>query len=180
MVNHDNHLIQTFRFQVKLRKSPEAISGESQTGLNRLPNDSANGDVLGNGAFQEISGLEITMDVQDYLEGGRNDGIVRLSGRARYPPLTLKRGMFYSVDTNEPATLNKDLWNWIQHTVAGKRPISRYDGVIEVLGKGEQVVASWEFDRGLPTRIRGPELNAKTGEIAIEEMQITHEGLRLV
>lgn len=178
MVNNVDYLIQTFRFQVKLRKSLEVTPGESETGLTPPPKDLEKGPVpFHKCAFQEISGLEITMEVQDYLEGGRNDGVIRLSGRARYPPLTLKRGMFY---TNEPANLNKDLWNWIQHTVAGKRPISRYDGVIEVLGKGEQVVASWEFDRGLPTRIRGPELNAKTGEIAIEEMQITHEGLRLV
>jgi len=42
------------------------------------------------------------------------------------------------------------------------------------------VRATWMFDRGLPAKIRGPELNAKTGEIAIEELTIAHEGLRLL
>ena len=36
------------------------------------------------------------------------------------------------------------------------------------------------FDRGLPSKVTGPALNAKTGEIAIEELHIVHEGLRLV
>jgi phage tail-like protein len=103
--------MQTFRFQVKLRKSPEAQLGESQTGVTRVAEDSVGSAALGNGAFQEVSGLEITMDVQEYLEGGRNDGIVRLAGRAQYLPITLKRGMFYSNDSNGTATLNKDLWN---------------------------------------------------------------------
>jgi phage tail-like protein len=60
------------------------------------------------------------------------------------------------------------------------RPVRRYDGLIEVMSTGDNVVARWEFDRGLPARIKGPELNAKTGEIAIEELHIAHEGLRLV
>ena len=44
----------------------------------------------------------------------------------------------------------------------------------------EEVVATWQFERGVPAKVRGPELNAKTGEIAIEELHIAHEGLRLV
>ena len=57
----------------------------------------------------------------------------------------------------------------------------RYDGLVEVLGaNNEDVVATWQFERGVPARVRGPELNARTGEIAIEELHIAHEGLRLV
>ena len=44
----------------------------------------------------------------------------------------------------------------------------------------EKVAATWVFERGLPARIKGPDLNAKTGEVAIEELHIAHEGLRLV
>jgi phage tail-like protein len=42
------------------------------------------------------------------------------------------------------------------------------------------VVARWAFVRGLPAKVTGPQLNARTGEIAIEELHILHEGLRLV
>jgi phage tail-like protein len=101
--------------------------------------------------------------------------VVRHVGRARFQPIVLKRGMLYSGNQ-----VNRELWNWLQGLLAGVRPVTRYDGVIEVMSTGEDVVARWEFERGLPARVRGPELNGKTGEIAIEELHIAHEGLRIL
>jgi phage tail-like protein len=165
-----DQLLRSFRFQIKLRKSPEVESGSQS------PDDSPSGSQLGDGAFQECSGLEVEMDVQEYQEGGRNDGVIRRVGRGKYSPVVLKRGMFFSAG----GEVNRDLWSWLQDIVAGKRPVARYDGVIQVMSSGEDVVATWVFDRGLPQKVRGPELNAKTGEVAIEELHIAHEGLRLV
>jgi len=131
---------------------------------------------LGDGGFQECTGLELSMDVQELNEGGRNDGVVRLVGRGKYSPITLKRGMLAPAD----GTVRNDLWAWIQQTLSGERPVRRYDGVIEVLdGASARTVATWVFDRGLPQKVGGPQLNAKSGEIAIEELTILHEGLRL-
>jgi len=77
-------------------------------------------------------------------------------------------------------TIENELWSWIQDVLSGVRPVARYDGVIEVLSNdGNDTVATWVFDRGLPAKIAGPQLNAKTGDIAIEELTIAHEGLRL-
>jgi phage tail-like protein len=163
-------LLRAFRFQVRLRKSPAGESGS------QAPNDSPTGSDLGDGAFQECSGLGIDMDVQEYLEGGRNDGVIKNVGRAKYNPIVLKRGMFYG----QSGSSNRDLWNWIQGVVSGRRPVARYDGVIKVFSSGEELSATWVFDRGLPMKITGPELNAKTGEVAIEELHIAHEGLRLI
>jgi phage tail-like protein len=131
---------------------------------------------LGDGGFQECTGLEIDLDVQEYYEGGRNDGVVRRVGRAKYQNIVLKRGMFYG----NSGGVNQVLWNWLQGVATGTRPVSRYDGTVQVMSVGDTVAATWTFDRGLPAKIRGPELNAKTGEVAIEELTITHEGLRLV
>jgi phage tail-like protein len=139
-------------------------------------NKSGAGDLLGDGGFQECSGLEIEMDVQELVEGGRNDGIIRRVGRGKYTNLVLKRGMIFP----DGGTVNDELWNWLQGVLSGVRPVARYDGTVEVLDPtGVDVVATWEFDRGLPAKISGPQLNAKTGEIAIEELTIAHEGLRL-
>ena len=169
--------LRAFRFNLKLRRSPDERSGLSPTGETNVAAESENGAALGDGAFQEVSGLEVELDITEYLEGGRNDGVIRQIGRAKYVPLVLKRGMFHS-----PAgVLNGALWQWLQSISAGTRPIPRYDGIVEVWGKNEgEVVATWEFERGVPARVRGPELNARTGEIAIEELHIAHEGLRLV
>lgn len=165
-------LVCAFRFRVQLLRSPAAIAGAAPTdGTPTAPSGAA----LGDGAFAECSGLDVEMDVQDHLEGGRNDGVIRRVGRARYQPLVLKRGMFTAAD----GRLNRDLWDWLQGIVAGRRPVVRYDGIVEVLDVDE-VVARWVFERGLPARLAGPQLNARTGEVAIEELTIAHEGLRLV
>ncbi len=154
-------LLRNFRFQVQLALVPG--SGPPGTAAR-----------LGDGAFQDCSGLEVEMDVQEYLEGGRNDGVIRRVGRGKYGPLVLKRGMFYG-----DGQVNRDLWRWLQSIVSGERPVARYNGTVQVMGAGSDVVATWSFDRGLPSKIRGPELNAKTGDVAIEELTIAHEGLRL-
>lgn len=131
---------------------------------------------LGDGGFQECTGLDIEMDVQEVMEGGRNDGTVRLAGRGKYSNIVLKRGMLFPDD----GAVYSELWGWLQGILSGVRPVARYDGMIEVLSPdGEDTVATWTFDRGLPSKIAGPQLNAKTGEIAIEELTIAHEGLRL-
>ena len=134
---------------------------------------------LGDGAFQECAGLDVEMDVVELLEGGRNDGVIRRVGRGKYTNITLKRGMLFP----SGGTVNNELWGWLQGILEGQRPVRRYDGVIEILdGRGQaagQVVATWVFDRGLPSKVMGPQLNAKSGEIAIEELTIAHEGLRL-
>ncbi len=165
-----DQLLRSFRFHVKLSKSPAVQSGS------QVPTDKPTGTALGDGAFQECSGLEVEMDVQEYLEGGRNDGVIKRVGRAKYNAIVLKRGMFYG----SGGAANSDLWRWIQGVVAGELPVTRYDGTITVMSSGEKAAATWVFDRGLPMKIRGPELNAKTGEVAIEELHIAHEGLRLV
>jgi phage tail-like protein len=169
--------VRAFRFGVTLRRSPDEAAGQQPTGATEVAEESAGGAVLGDGAFQEVTGLEVELDIVDHLEGGRNDGVIRQVGRAKYVPLVLKRGMF----TSAQGRLNGELWHWLQSIAAGTRPVPRYDGIVEVYGRNTgQVVATWQFERGVPARLRGPELNGRTGEIAIEELHIAHEGLRLV
>ena len=158
----DLPLLRGFRFWVVLTKT-ESGNPEQR-------------EYFGDGAFQECGGLQIELDVQEYVEGGRNDGVVRQVGRAKYQNIVLKRGMFY----NESGEVNRDLWKWLQGIASGERPVVRYDGVVTVMKVGYEVGAKWEFYRGLPVQVRGPELNAKTGEVGIEELHIAHEGLRMV
>lgn len=131
---------------------------------------------LGDGAFAECTGLDVEMDVGEYVEGGRNNGVLQRAGRVKVSRITLRRGMLYPPG----GTVASDLWHWFQDVVDGIRPIRRYDGTVSVLDDGGRAVAIWAFSRGLPAKLVGPQLNAKTGEIAIEELQIAHEGLRLV
>ncbi len=160
-------LLRTFLFNVRLTLTPRPS-----------PDDPTLTTPFTDGGFQEVTGLEIELDVQEYLEGGRNDGITRRVGRAKYQPIVLKRGMFYG----DSGTVNRALWQWLQSIASGVRPVPRCDGMIQVMREtaaASEVAAVWTFDRGLPVRVRGPQFNAKTGEIAIEELHVAHEGLRL-
>ena len=153
------HLVQTFRFKVSLT----ANVGQPAT--------------LGDGLFSECSGLDLEADVREYQEGGRNDGVVRRVGRAKLVPLVLKRGMFLS---GEDRVADDALWRWMTAMLDGTLPVPRYDGVVSVLTRdGLHEVARWVFDRGLPMKVTGPTLDARTGQIAVEELHIAHEGLRL-
>ena len=164
-------LLRSFNFEISLFSSLPIIEGSDI----RPSGPDRSGVKLGDGAFQECSGLEVEMDVQEYLEGGRNDGVIRRVGRAKFQNIVLKRGMLMTSESS----VNRELWNWFNAIVSGVRPVRRYDGIIEVWDVGPTPVASWIFHRGLPAKIVGPQLNAKTGEVAIEELHIAHEGLRL-
>jgi phage tail-like protein len=115
------------------------------------------------------------MDVGEYVEGGRNNGVLQRAGRSKVSRITLRRGMLHPPE----GTVNSELWQWFQDVVDGVRPIRRYDGTVKVLDEHDHAVATWTFIRGLPAKLVGPQLNARTGEVAIEELQIAHEGLRL-
>ncbi|MFT3971755.1 MAG: phage tail protein [Micropruina sp.] len=129
------------------------------------------------GRFAECSGLELEADIKEYLEGGHNDGVIRQVGRVKLSPIVLKRGMF---SANPRAAANTDLWQWLTRMVSGALPVSRYDGRIQIYDPAlRTALATWTFDRGLPQKVTGPTLNAKTGEIAIEELHIVHQGLRM-
>lgn len=156
-------LLRSFRFRVTLTLHEPAGSAPDQ---------------LGTGGFQECSGLDIELDVQELQEGGRNDGVVRQVGRAKYSNLVLKRGMLIP---DGSSAADRGLWTWLQGIASGERPVPRYDGVVQVLPPdGGEPLASWAFDRGLPAKLTGPQLHAQTGQIAIEELHIAHEGLRMV
>jgi phage tail-like protein len=154
-----SELLRAFRFEITLAPS------------------AGGGPPLGDGGFQECTGLELAADVREYLEGGRNDGVVRRVGRVKLSTLVLKRGMFAPAPDGYA---NTDLWSWLTDVVRGVRPVRRYDGDITVQSvDGTSAMAVWHFTRGLPLKVTGPTLNAQTGEVALEELHIAHEGLHL-
>ncbi|KRB43005.1 phage tail protein [Terrabacter sp. Root181] len=160
-------LARTFQFRVTLTQSPAVppVGGTDQ------PSQSG---VFTDGAFAECTGLDMEMDVGEYVEGGRNNGILQHLGRTKTSRITLRRGMLFPIG----GRVNAELWQWFQDVVDGVRPLRRYDGTISILDDGDRAVATWRFVRGLPAKLVGPQLNAATGAVAIEELQIAHEGLR--
>jgi phage tail-like protein len=119
-------------------------------------------------AFSECDGLEMTMEVKTIREGGANGRQIRLAGPVNYSSLILRRGM----------TPSFDLWDWFAATV--QNPSLRGDGGVLVLGADRSVKAHFALTRCLPAKLKAPALNAKDGMVAVEELQLAYETLRLV
>jgi phage tail-like protein len=146
------HPFTAFNFQVNVR-----VSGMSS------PN-------LASAAFSECDGLEMSMEPKTIREGGRNSGPVHMAGPVSYGQLTLKRGM----------TLNVDLWRWFERVNSAGNGGLR--GTAEVVMLAADGTEQLRFRLGgcLPVKLKGSALNAKEGQIAIEEMQVAYESLELL
>ena len=129
------------------------------------------GGTLANAAFSECDGLEMSMEPKTIREGGRNSGPVHLSGAVSYGQLTLKRGM----------TANLDLWKWFERVNArGNGGLRGTAEVVMLAGDGTTEQLRFRLGGCLPVKLKGSPLNAKDGQIAVEEMQVAYESLELL
>jgi len=119
-------------------------------------------------SFSECDGLEMTLEVKTIREGGNNGVQVKLAGPAAYGQLTLKRGM----------TDGFDLWKWFERSI--REPRTRASGEVVIYGQdGQTRQATFALTRCLPVKLKAPPLNAREGIVAIEELQVAYESLRL-
>lgn len=119
------------------------------------------------GGFSECTGLEMTMEIHEYKEGGVNDYVHKFATRVNYTNITLKRGIGFS----------DELWNWYYDYVQAKG--KRRDGIITLMNEMGIQAKVWMFKRGIPSKWTGPSFNATQNGIAIETLEIAHEGLEL-
>jgi phage tail-like protein len=123
-------------------------------------------DGIAHAVFSEVTGLESETAVIEYRAGGEN--VVRkLPGLTKFGNITLKRGI----------TQDAELWNWRKSIVDGN--IDRRNGSIVLLDDNRSPVVRWNFHNGWICKWEGPALSAKSNEVAIETMEIAHEGLEL-
>ena len=120
------------------------------------------------GGFSECSGLESALEIEEYKEGGNNVATLKFVTRGKTSPIVLKRGV----------TTNDDLWAWHSSFVLGHG--KRRDGLIVLHNELREPVKAWAFHRGIPTKYSGPTLNASDSTVALEQLEITHEGLALI
>ncbi len=117
------------------------------------------------GGFSECTGLDIVLDVEEYREGGRNGEVLLFPTRVTWPHITLKKGM----------SLGTELWDWHYGFAEGRG--KRRDGVIALLDDRKLPGHIWYFRRGLPVKYAGPSLNAGQSGVAVESIEIAHEGI---
>jgi phage tail-like protein len=118
-------------------------------------------------AFHEASGLDSTIDVIEHREG--NDPVMRkYPGQVKYSNLTLKWGI--ASDT--------DLYAWHQQWAIGDPAAKRLTGSVVLYDRqGKTELARWNFVNAWPAKWTGPTFNAESNDIAIETLELAHEGI---
>jgi phage tail-like protein len=122
-------------------------------------------DGIARAAFHECSGFDSTIDVLEHREGGENTTPRKLPGQTKYSNITLKRGI----------TDDKELYEW--HRAAIQGALERKNGSIVLLDRAGKEVARWNFVRAWPVKWTGPSLSAEGNDVAIEQLDLAHEGI---
>jgi len=124
------------------------------------------------GAFRECSGLGSENEVvEDKASGPDGKPIVKkIPGNLKWGNITLKQGI----------TDDMDMWKWRALVESGKVADARKNGAIIMFSHDGKPIARWEFINAWPCKINGPSINAGSNEVAVEELEIAHEGYKRV
>ena len=120
------------------------------------------------GAFSEASGLTADGDPVDYREGtDLQQNVRKLVGLRKYTNIMLKRGY----------TADKALWRWYANIVAGQP--DRRNVTIVLMNEARQPVLRWHAENAWINKIEGPAFKAAGNEVAMESVELVHEGLTI-
>ncbi|WP_127582970.1 phage tail protein [Paenibacillus koleovorans] len=115
--------------------------------------------------FSEVSGFDASIDVVEYREGTDVITPRKLPGLAKYGNISLKWG----------ATDSMDLYDWIQECIEGT--VSRKTVTIIAINEEGDDVATWQVIEAWPAKYTAPDFNATASEVAIELLELAHEGM---
>jgi phage tail-like protein len=123
--------------------------------------------------FAECTGLNIETKVFEYKEGGNNATTLKFPEPSSFGNVTLKRGV----------TNSNELIEWQLDVVSGtfgknSRASSPSIAIVLLNEKGEDV-RRWNLIRAFPVKWIGPDLKASASEVAIESLELAHEGIQI-
>jgi phage tail-like protein len=114
--------------------------------------------------FQQVSGLEITVETTEYNEGGRPSPL-KIPGLVKYSDITLRYGVI-----RDP-----ELFRWIKAVIDGD--VQRRDGSILQYDATGTEVYRWNFFDAWPTKLTAGEFNAQTSSVMVDVLVLAHERL---
>lgn len=122
--------------------------------------------------FSECSGLEVKLKTELVRQGGQNEFTHVLPGRIEYGNLVLKRGF----------AVNSELFSWCMSALnrQGKR-LERKDVTVSLVApsrEGMKSLFQWTFLGAYPVKWTGPAFKASDNGVAMETLELAHEGLR--
>lgn len=126
-------------------------------------------------SFQEVSGLEASMETETIIEGGNNLFTHKLPVRQSYGNLTLSKGVVRETD---------DFYQWISSVLLEQETISNsfHENLrsisIDLMSPGDQTeVRSWQIVNAYPVKWSISSLNAEESKITIESVELAFQYL---
>lgn len=117
--------------------------------------------------FMEVSGLDIEIEAVSFREGSSpDDSFRKVPGLRKFSDITLKRGITKG---------DNEFFEWINTKQIGT--IERRDVTISLLNEQHNPVVVWKVKNAFPVHYYGPVLSANNGDVAIETLVLTHEGI---
>ncbi|MDR1669894.1 MAG: phage tail protein [Oscillospiraceae bacterium] len=116
--------------------------------------------------FSEITGFDASIDIVEYREGNMTPPTpIKLPGLRKYSNIVFKWGL----------TSSMDAYNWMSPSF--ETDIERKTVSVTLLNENGEEVATWQIVQAWPVKYTGPEFNATSSEVAIEQLELAHEGL---
>jgi phage tail-like protein len=121
-------------------------------------------------AFQEVTGLEVEAQVIEYRHGNSKAfSTIKMPGIVKSGNVTLKKGVFGKDDK---------FWAWFNE---GKMNlIQRRTVTIKLLDQDAKPTMTWTLANAWPAKITSTDLKAEGNEVAVETLEIAHEGITIV
>lgn len=120
-------------------------------------------------SFQEVSGLDVQSEEIKYRHGDSPEfSVIKMPGMKKVGNVTMKKGTFKS---------DNKFWDWFNQIKMNT--IKRLPVTISLLDETGAPTMVWTLNNAWPTKITGTDLKAEGNEVAIETIEIVHEGLTI-
>ncbi len=120
-------------------------------------------------SFQEVSGLDIQSEEIKYRHGDSPQfSVIKMPGMKKFGNVTMKKGIFKG---------DNKFWQWFNQIEMNN--IKRLPVTISLLDEKGKAVMVWTLTNAWPTKITGTDLKSEGNEVAIETIEIVHEGLTI-
>jgi len=119
--------------------------------------------------FTEVSGLDVETEIIEYRHGASPEySKIKMPGMQKFSNITLKRGTFKS---------DNEYYDW--YNTINLNKVDRRDITISLLNEEHEPVVTWKIKNAWPLKVQSTDLKGDGNEVAIESMELAHEGLSI-
>lgn len=119
--------------------------------------------------FSEVTGLTQENQVIEYRDGSFPEySTIKMPGMRKFSNVTLKRGVVKA---------DNEFFRWLSSIKLNQ--VERRDVTVSLLNEKHEPVMVWKIHNAFPVKLEGPQFKASGNEVAIESIELAHEGLEL-